>query len=1003
MLVKTRLIAITCLLAGLVWAAPASAQSTSGALSGTVRAAGGGPVNGAVVQAHSESTGALRTGVTDEDGRYRIDLLSPGSWTVVARLADGGISTTRIVQMAVQQTIQLDFTVSKGPSERVTVTAERPLVDRMKTAGQLRVGGGEADALPLSGRVFTDLALLDSSVRQAAPGNYFGERGAVFVVNGQSGRSNSFLVDGLDNNDQVSGTSQNSFFSQQVIQEFVLLTHQYSAEFGRASGGLMNVVTKKGTNESSWDAFIQGTSADWNRTGEFVEGLPHAGTSQDAVRRFQVGATVGGPIRKDKAFYFVAFEHQESDDVLPYTGVDREGINGGRFVAPSDDDNLFVRADFNFGNRTDLMLRLSADDRSNAGVNVGGVFTPEAGFRIDEQDLQFAGTLNRIVAPHILSETRFLAATSDFEQHANSSRPGVSRPSGVFGGNSLNRQLRDEQRFQLVQNMTWMRKDHTFKFGVDVTHSRTQIEAAFNPNGNFIYNYDIPFEPGDCGEGMSASESLGHLPNGDVPGVDCEGEVGDDDGDGRVDELPNIYSYPLVFILIEGTPKTTIRDTRVGVFAQDRWELGPRWLLDYGLRYDFGTYELPSDARVDSVVPNGGAGRDADNVAPRFGFTFTPRPGGKTVIRGGAGVFYDKLVLAFPAVAAITSGTQIGLHFPQGFAIEITEKDIEERGIETIRNELFFAEQLTLRFSTGTELETPYTVQYNLGMERPVGRHAAFGVNLVRSQGYHLPLMKDLNPVSGLIRPGPCSAARIDPDLDLGIPCHLADPAKGSIAALVTEGRSWYSGLDLNWRWQREDSWFRASYTWSEAEDLGFDPLKGGIALPPDSSNIQGERGRSDGDRSHRFVISGQTNLFWGLNASAVLQLSSGVPFNVTTGQDDNVDGILTDRPVGVARNDGADTPRDLIDAVRDQPVVPLGDYGSLEEPSFFQVDLRVTKPLALRGGKANGQFFVQIFNLLDTDNEGLVEGRAISADFGRTISLAGPPRTLELGLRIGY
>ncbi len=1003
MLVTTRLLAIACLLAGLIWAGPVSAQSTSGALSGTVRAAGGGPVDGAVVQAHSESTGTLRTGVTDEDGRYRIDLLSPGAWTVVARLADGGLSTTRTVQMAVQQTIRLDFTVSKGPSERVTVTAERPLVDRKKTAGQLRVGGGEADALPLSGRVFTDLALLDSSVRQAAPGNYFGERGAVFVVNGQSGRSNSFLVDGLDNNDQVSGTSQNSFFSQQVIQEFVLLTHQYSAEFGRASGGLMNVVTKKGTNESSWNAFIQGTSADWNRTGEFVEGLPQAGTSLDAVRRFQVGATLGGPIRKDKAFYFVAFEHQESDDVVPYTGVDREGLNGGRFVAPSDDDNLFVRTDFNFGNRTNLMLRLSADDRTNAGVNVGGVFTPEAGFRIDEQDLQLAGTLNRIVAPHILSETRFLAAVSDFEQNANSSRPGVSRPSGIFGGNNLNRQLRDEQRFQLVQNMTWTRNDHTFKFGVDLTHSRTEIEAAFNPNGNFIYDYDMAFEAGDCGIGTTASVAPGHAPNGDVPG--CEGVIGvDDDGDGLVDEPTNIFSYPLVFALIEGTPKTTIRDTRVGLFAQDRWELGPRWLLDYGLRYDVGTYELPSDARVDSVVPNGGAERDTDNIAPRLGFTFTPKPGGKTVIRGGAGVFYDKLVLAFPAVAAITSGTQIGLFFPQGFAFETTEVDIEERGIDLVRDELFFVDQLTLRFSTGTELETPYTVQYNLGMERPIGRYAAFGVNVVRSQGYHLPLMKDLNPVSGLIRPGVnCTAGNITPDLDVGIPCHLADPAKGSIAALVTEGRSWYTGLDLNWNWRRDASWIRASYTLSDAEDLGFDPLKGGIALPPDSGNIRGERGRSDGDRRHRLVLSGQTNLFWGLNASAVMQLSSGVPFNVTTGQDDNVDGILSDRPAGVGRNDGEDTPRDAIDAIRDQPVVALGDYGRLEEPSFFQVDLRVTKPLALRGGKASGQFFVQIFNLLDTDNEGLVEGRAISPDFGRTISLAGPPRTLELGLRIGY
>ena len=173
------------------------------------------------------------------------------------------------------------------------------------------------------------------------------------------------------------------------------------------------------------------------------------------------------------------------------------------------------------------------------------------------------------------------------------------------------------------------------------------------------------------------------------------------------------------------------------------------------------------------------------------GFTFTPRVGGRSVIRGGAGVFYDKLVLAFPAVAGITSDTKIGLFPPQGFAFAFTESDVEEPP-----EFLLFPEPLTMRFTTATELDTPYTVQYNLGYERSFGASQAFRADLVRALGYNLPLMKDLNPVAGLIEgvygfplllglESECPVDLIDPDVDVGVPCHANDPSRGSMAALA--------------------------------------------------------------------------------------------------------------------------------------------------------------------------------------------------------------------------
>ena len=201
------------------------------------------------------------------------------------------------------------------------------MIDAKETAGVLRITEEQMDSLPLSGRVFTDLALLDSSVQKAAPGVFFGERGTVFTVNGQSGRSNSFLVDGLDNNDQTSGTTLNAFYSQQVIDEFVLLTHQYAPEFGSASGGVLNIITKRGTNELGWGAFVQGSAAQWNNSGDFVDSLPERGETQDSVESGHAGFNFSGPFKKDRAFFFVAYEHMEFSDLI---SLHRPGAGGYR-------------------------------------------------------------------------------------------------------------------------------------------------------------------------------------------------------------------------------------------------------------------------------------------------------------------------------------------------------------------------------------------------------------------------------------------------------------------------------------------------------------------------------------------------------------------------------------------------------------------------------------------------------------------------------------------------
>jgi outer membrane receptor protein involved in Fe transport len=995
----------------------ARAQSTTATLTGTVHTPDGAPAPGAVVEARSEALGASRGAITDKDGHYRIDLLPPGTWVVQAHLSDGPAGEPRTVVLTLQQTALLDLVLGTTLTETVTVRADSERIDPAKTGWDLRVSGAQVNDLPIHGRVVTDLALLDSTIKRSAPGNFYGERGDVFVVNGQSGRANSFLVDGLDNNDAISNTSLDSFFSQQVIKEFVVLTSQYAPEFGRASGGILNIITERGTNDESGSLFLEGAPSALASPGDFVSSLPQGEGTENTGSTFRGGIKMGGPIRRDRAFYFASYEHQGSNDVVPYTGVARDGVAGGVMNAPQQSDNLFFRTDFNLGESNFLMTRLSWDDRSSSGLNVGGISTPESGFELQERKTQFASGLTTVVSPTVLNEVRFLATTGSFDQQANSSLSGVERPSGVFGGNNLNRQERNEDRLQLVENFTWQAGRHALKFGVDVTRSDTDIHTWFNPNGNFLYDTDRPFEPGDQGDLDTTDPSTDPDPRCNDPNnpdyatyapwcprqhpPDPNGI--DDDGDGVIDEPGYLGTYPVVFQLISGAPSARLKDTRYAVFGQDAWEVNEKLVLTYGLRYDLSTYRLPSDAVVPSSIPNGDAPIDRNNIAPRFGFTWRPTASGKFLVRGGGGMFYDKLVLGFPAVAAITSGTQIGLVFPQGLGFEITENVVAQMGIDAIKEVLLFPQNLILRFSTGTTLDTPYTVQWSLGAEAAVGDTMSVRAGATRALGYHQTLMRDLNPP-------------VSKDFN-GMPIH-PDDSVGSIAAFVSEGRSWYSALDLGWRRRGQSGWMDVSYTLSKALDLGPDPLKGGIYLPPNtgpalqvgtvlppgSYSLENEKGRSDSDQRHRLVVAGASRLPWGsVWLSGQMQLASGLPFNVTTGRDDNLDGITSDRPQGVGRNTGASTDLDVVNAIRTNPTVGLPPVDSLKEPVFWQIDLRVWKPFAYKGGDKTGNVYLQVFNLLDRFNAGLIEGRVTARNFGQPITQLGPPRTVEFGVMLGF
>jgi hypothetical protein len=279
-------------------------------------------------------------------------------------------------------------------------------------------------------------------------------------------------------------------------------------------------------------------------------------------------------------------------------------------------------------------------------------------------------------------------------------------------------------------------------------------------------------------------------------------------------------------------------------------------------------------------------------------------------------------------------------------------------------------------------------------------------MNGIYSRGYHIPLLRDINPV-----------VRFDylggPDRRL--PVHRYEDI-GSIASVETMGNSWYWALGLGFERREGKARYRFSYVYSRAEDEGSDPLRGGISLPADSDDIPGERGRSDNDQRHRAVFAGTWETpFWGLYVSPVITYATGIPYSIYSSEDLNGDGLVNDRPCKLVdpdqpctgdnviwrleRNSGKDTPLGLVNELRAAEGLP--EIDRLEEPDFFQVDVRVSK--RFRSKDTVIEAYLQVFNLFDRVNAGPIDGRISSRYFGQPLALLGPPRTTELGLRVDF
>jgi len=663
-------------------------------LGGRVQDGSGAPVAAAWVTLTSEATNQRQRAQTSGDGAFQFRSLAVGAYALSVEKS-GFAAWTQRLPLNVGQALDIPVTLSVVASEQIEVRAAIPVVETARIAVASNITPEEVQRLPLNGRNYLDLALLVPGVSRTNVGanQRFAETSAVpgsgISVSSQRNLANSFLVDGLSANDDAAELA-GTFFSQEVIREFQVVRSSGSAEFGRASGGIINIVTQSGANAVRADTYL------YLRDDRLDATNPLA-TTKLPLDQKQYGVTLSGPLVRERMFFFSNVEkmRQQSGGVITINAANVAAINArlaavgypgpristGNFDTTLDSSNLFLRADTALTPSAQLMVRYGryAVDSANAR-NVGGLSAVSRATALENHDQTLAVTANWTPASDLISETRAQATRSRLAAPSNDLAGPAVNISGIanFGTATFSPTARDIDLVEGDEVVTWLRGRHAVKAGVALLQNRVRI--AF---------------PG-------ALQGVYGFPN-------------------LAEFLAGRYS---TFQQAFGNLETRQTNGNAGVFIEDEWRVSPRLFVHGGIRYDV--------QRLPSIVKT-----DRDNVAPRLGLAFDPRGDGSSVIRAAAGIYYDRIPLRAVANALQRDGVtyrvaQVGRTFP---------------GAPTFPNVFaaFPSSVLTNITTIDPNIENSSSLQATLQYERQIARGASASVAYEHLRGRDIIMSRNLN------------------------------------------------------------------------------------------------------------------------------------------------------------------------------------------------------------------------------------------------------------------
>jgi hypothetical protein len=844
------LIALLCIeLAGAAFAQQNVSYAT---LSGRVQDANKAAIAGASVEVQNRDTNQTMAATTDQDGRFRFSLLPVGRYLL--KLERSGFNPFESeVTLTVGQALELPLTLAvAGLAADVNVSSDLPVIEAARTQVAETILPKEIDDLPLNGRNYLDLALLVPGVSRTNTGSNqrFAETSAVpgtgISIAGQRNLYNGFVVDGLSANDDAADLS-GTFFGQEVIREFQVVTSGGIAEFGRASAGVINMITKSGTND--WAGRVYG----FFRNQRFDARNPLA-LRKDPLTQGQYGASIGGPVARDRTFLFANFEQTRRNDsaviTIPTSTIasinsklDQVGFRGSRLetgVVPSgyDSTNFFARIDHKINNTNQFAAHYNLYNiTAGNSRTVGGLNTISRGTGLDNRDQTFYVSNVTTLSAKSINEARFQYTRSRLTAPVNDPAGPAVNISGVasFGTATFSPTARGIDLFELVDNVSTQKGNHSLKMGVGYLYNRV----------NIIF-------PGAL-QGVYTFTSLNNF---------FSGAYG---------------SFQQAF----GAPSQFQSNPNLGLFIEDEWRPRTDLTINAGLRYD--AQYLPDPITTDT-----------NNIAPRFGIAYSPGDH-KTVLRASFGIYYDRIPLRATSNALQRDGSKY----------VVVQLSPAQPGAPVFPNVLAAAPSVLLTRPNVTridpDIQNSYSEQASVQLERQLFKNASLSVGYIHLRGLHLILSRNLN-----VPRFPASA---------GVPnLGRPDPNFGNISRYESSGDSYYDGMLVSFN-GRMSKWadLRVSYTLSKSID---DAGNFFFSSPQNNFDLRDDRGLTDNDQRHRLTVSGTLQTPWqvdhgfgrifdGFQLGYIFTYASRLPFNIVTGNDRNFDTNFNDRPVGIGRNTG--------------------------------------------------------------------------------------------------
>lgn len=919
------------------------------------------PVPGASITAVNTATKFTRVISSGPDGFYRIPLLPPGTYTVTVEVSGFAKEVRTDIVLTVGKEIALNFTLKLATTgETLEVEAETPLIDATKSALSQTIDQASIKSLPLNGRDYTQLSLLAPGVRPVNLTQY-----GQFSIGGQRGDSVNYTIDGGENNFSYVNESRTGF-TQEGVQEFQILTNRFSAEYGRSTSGVINVISKSGTNDLHGNGFFffRAKGLDWPNVfvQENIDACEALGGAdcdrlEGPFDQQQGGGTIGGPIVRDKTFFFAAYEATNTDNTLS-VAITPTTPDGTR-PAPVDRQLVTAKVDHQFNTNQSMVFRYNLDVNKTAGFYAGGVYVDALQKDVTAQS--FAGSWTSVISSETYNE-----ALVQYGRYLRTDTPEVIgtpwlyRPSSVTGQYYCCPQKFLENRIEILDTFTHVfqgKGDHTLKTGIDYIHVGSELTFNQYVGGAYFFGTDEPFD------------------------------------------INNPATFPTFFELGVGNPTTEPNNNQFSAFVQDDWRVNNSLTLNLGLRYDIENFSGPENPvplipvpAVGEVIVGAIPPVDTNNFGPRLGFTYDFRGHGTTIIRGGYGRYYK------PILHNVYNNAL--LFDQQRYLILSVFCDPFDPASCPNGNPNFLAQyfpnlppESVLSATPGdirpmAAADIAYTDQVSIGFQQEFGRNFAVSADYVYMKGNDLTRERNLNAPVDLVNPG-------DPPY----------PQYGRLRLLTTDGESWYNALQIGVQKRYSNNlMFTASYTYSEAEDTAADFYR--IAEPNDQQDLDAERGPQAYDQRHLFAFSTIYDLPWELELGGIIRASSGTPFNWLLSYDHNGDGFLNDRPDLVPG--GGEFP--FADPPADRP----GNLGrnTGRGTAFFTVDLRVAKTFTWN--RVSLQLLAEFFNIFNRTNYNFRQGSVNHIiNFDDPLWFADPalgtatevynPRQIQFGVKFNF